>query len=314
VRSGKLRARLENVVCCQNKQITNNNPLLSSLLSLLSLSFLLFSLSCSTKPKNPGDTYNTRKQAEAQLAVGNKEADRGSFELALIILNEAMRLAVTTDDPSLRIRVGLSRGNVLLSLDKREEAETVWNNALGEAEKMGNSELIAISRIHIARGRLLSPEGKAGAQSIRDEVNRNLAQVKSDRLYTAFAWMIIGLAEKELGRYAQAEAAVRHSLEIHEKDLYFELAAYNWFMIASFRSLAGDYTGARQALEAAIVLDRRVENSWGLASDWRALGDVNRKAGDSNAARDAYLRAAEIFRALRNEEAAVDALSRAENR
>jgi tetratricopeptide (TPR) repeat protein len=275
---------------------------------------MLFVSACSTPPKNPGDVYDLRKQAEAQLALGNNHADRGGFDLALTILNEALRLAIAVDDPGLRIRVGLSRGNVLFSLDMREEAETAWNNALGEAEKTGSSELIAVSRIHIARGRLLSPEGKAAAQSIRDEVNQNLAQVKSDRLYTAFAWMIIGLAEKELGRYAQAEAAVRRSLEIHEKDLYFELAAYDWFMIASFRSLAGDYRGARQALESAIAFDRRVENSWGLASDWRALGDVSRKAGDSNAAYAAYLRASEIFRALGNEESADDALSRTENR
>jgi len=281
-------------------------------LLLFSLFFFLFSLSCSTAPKNSGELYDTRKQAEAQLALGNKQADRGNFEIALTMINEAMRLAITVDDPGLRVRVRVSRGNVLFSLDLREEAETAWNDALGEAERMGNNELIAVSRIHIARGKLLSASG--APQSIRDEVNRNLAQVKSDRLYTAFAWMIIGLAEKELGRYAQAEAAVRRSLEIHEKDRYFEQAAYDWFMIASFRSLAGDYRGARQALEAAIGFDRRVENSWGLASDWRALGDVNRKAGDLNGARAAYLRASEIFRALRNDEAAEDALSRIENR
>jgi tetratricopeptide (TPR) repeat protein len=258
--------------------------------------------------------YDLRRQAEAQLELGNRQADRGSFENALFMLDEAMRLAIVADDPGLRIRVGLSRGNVFFSLDRGEEAETAWNEALAEAEKAGSAELAAVCRIHIARGKLLSPGGKAAAQSIRDEVSRNLALIKSDRFYVAFAWMIIGLAEKELGRYAQAEAAVRRSLEIHEKGRYFELAAYDWFMIASFRSLAGDYRGARQALEAAIDFDRRVENSWGLASDWRALGDVNRKAGDHDASRAAYLRAAEIFRAMGNREAAEETLSRSENR
>jgi tetratricopeptide (TPR) repeat protein len=275
---------------------------------------VFFVSACSTPPKNPGYVFSLHRQAEAQLELGNRQADRGDPETALAVLDEAMRLAIVADDPSLRIRVGLSRGNVFFTLDRGEEAEIAWNEALAEAEKAGSAELAAVCRIHIARGKLLSPEGKAAAQSIRDEVNRNLAQITSDRFYVAFAWMIIGLAEKELGRYAQAETAVRRSLEIHEKDLYFELAAYDWFMIASFRSLAGDYRGARQALETAITLDRRVENSWGLASDWRAMGDVNRKAGDHDASRAAYLRAAEIFRAMGNREAAEETLSRSENR
>jgi len=298
---------------------SNNNPcsLFPVPCSLLfTLFFFLFSLpSCSTKPKNPGDVYSVRKQAEAQLALGNRQADRGGLETALVIFDEAMRLAVAADDSSLRIRAGLSRGNALFSLGRREEAEKAWNDALGEAERVGNGELAAISRIHIARGKLLSPAEAApgagvSAASIRDEVTQNLVLIKTDRYYTAFAWAIVGLAEKELGRYAPAEAAVRRALEIHEKDRYFELAAYDWFMIASFRSLAGDYRGALQALESAASFDRRVENSWGLASDWRAMGDVYRKSGDGEASRAAYRRAAEIFRALGNDEAATEAENR----
>jgi len=267
-------------------------------------------LSCSTKPKNPGDVYSVRRQAETQVALGGRQADRGSFDAALLILDEAMRLAIVADDPSLRIRAGLSRGNVLFSMGSRDEAVKAWSDALSEAERTGNAELAAVSRVHIARGRLLSATGDAGAaQAVRDEVERNIAPIK-DRYYTAFAWTIMGLAEKELGRYAPAEAAVRRALEIHEKDRYFELAAYDWFMIASFRSLAGNYRGALEALETAIAFDRRVENSWGLASDWRAMGDVYRKSGDGEASRAAYLRAAEIFRALGNDQAAAEAENR----
>jgi tetratricopeptide (TPR) repeat protein len=137
-----------------------------------------------------------------------------------------------------------------------------------------------------------------------------LPQIKSDKLYIAFAWTVIGLAEKELGQYAQAEAAVKQSLSIHEKALNYELAAYNWYLIGSFRSLSGNYGGAKLALDMAIDYDRRVENSWGLASDWRAMGDVQRTAGNGEASRAAYTRAAGIFRALGDEEAAQETLSR----
>jgi tetratricopeptide (TPR) repeat protein len=280
------------------------------LFSLFSLHFSLFS--CSTPPKNPGNIYTMRRQAESQLNLGNKQADRGDLENALVLLNEALRIAVAADDPGLRIRARLSYSNVLFLSGRGDEAMAGWNRALLEAEQLGKSELTAVCRIHIERGKLLSPGGKSVAQSVRDAVNRDLGLIKKDRFYIAFAWTVIGHAEKELGRYRDAEAAVRRSLEIHEKDGYFELAAYDWFMIASFRSLAADYRGARQALENAITFDRRVENSWGLASDWRALGDVHAKAGDRAAARGAWQRAAEIYRALGNEEIAEQILSKIE--
>jgi tetratricopeptide (TPR) repeat protein len=273
---------------------------------------LLIISACSTQPKNPGDIYAARKQAETQLGMGNRQADRGNLDAAMIHLNEAMRLAITVDNPSLRIRAGLSRSNVLFSMGRREEAVAGWNQALDEAVRQGNTELAALCRIHSARGRLLSPGGKDAARAVRDEVSRDMTLFKSDRFYTAFAWTIIALAEKELGNYAPAEAASRRSLEIHEKDRFFELAAYDWFIIASCRSLAGNYRGAKQALESAIAFDRRVENSWGLASDWRAMGEIEKKAGNDDAARAAYTRAADIFRALGNESAAEDALSRGE--
>jgi len=275
---------------------------------------LLVISACSSQPKKSGDVYVLRKQTESQLDLGNKQADRGSLEAALILLNEAVRLAVAADDPGLRVRTRLSHSNVLFSLGRREEAAAGWNEALAEAERAGNAEWAALSRVYITRGKLLSADGKTAAESLRDEVQRDLGLIKSDRFSIAFAWTVMGLAEKELGRYANAEAAVRRGLEIHERDLFFEQAAYDWYLIASFRSLSGDYSGALQALENAITFDRRVENSWGLASDWRALGDVHTKAGSSGAARAAYLRAAEIFRSLGNETAAAQALSRLESR
>ena len=281
---------------------------MKTILCAISLSLVL--VACSTAPKKTGEIVDLRKRAETQLEQGNRQATHGNLNDALIFLDEAWRLAVITDDPGLRVRAGLSRSNVLFSLGRGDEALSGWTGSLGEAERMGNQEMAAVCRVHISRGRLLSPDGNTRAQAVRDEVSRELASIKSDRQYTAFAWTVVGLAERDLGRYAQAETALRRSLDIHEKDRNFELAAYDWFLIASFRSLSGDYGKARQALESAIAFDRRVENSWGLANDWRAMGDVQKKAGDRESARAAYTRAAEIFRSLRMEEAAADALSR----
>jgi tetratricopeptide (TPR) repeat protein len=108
---------------------------------------------------------------------------------------------------------------------------------------------------------------------------------------------VIGLAEKENRRFTEAEDAVKRALAIHEKDNYLEYAAYDWYLIASIRSVAGRYGEAAAALEEALALDRRAENSWGLAMDWRALGEVYRKQGRTAEAEAAGARSGEILQA-----------------
>ena len=275
---------------------------------LVLLPLFVFLAACSTQPKQTGDIYDLRKNAETQFDLGNKQADRGNYESAFILLKEAQRLAIITDEPSLRIRTALSLGNVLFTLGNSPEASMEWEAALDEAQKEGNRELTAVSRIHLARYRLLSNLSPAG--TVREEVNRELANIKSDELYIAFGWMVIGLAEGSSGRYAEAEAAFKRSLNIHEKRRYLEQAAYDWYLIASFRSQAGNPEGALEALTNAIKLDRRVENSYGLATDWRAIGDVYNKAGKVEESRVAYLRSARIFRMMGDDEAAQTAETR----
>jgi len=276
---------------------------MTRLMRVLILMTLVF-ISCSSAPKNPGDIYNLRSQAEAVLEAANKDAGRGNYENALLLLDECKRTAILADDPSLIIRSSLSRGNVLLSLGKTDEAFAEWEYAVGEAQKFGNAELLSVSRIFRARGNLVS--GRTGAQAVLDEANRESLNIKNDRLYLAFSWQVKGLALRALGSYREAENSVKRSLEIHERDRYLENASYDWYTIASIRSLAGDAAGALEALDASIALDRRIENSWGLAASWRAKGDVYRKASRNNEAEEAYRRALAIYLAMANEHEAAE--------
>ena len=286
------------------RKLTKTEVLRSSLFILPALLII----ACSTAPKNPGDIYDLRKQAEAQLDLGNKMSDRGNNEESMILLNEAQRLAKITDSSGLIIRTSLSRGNVLLNLHQFTEASAEFENALSESQLIDNREFIAVSRIHISRFMLLT--GQIPAQKAKEEIVREMAFIKSDKLYIAFAWMARGLAEKEMGNYSEAENAVKQALTLHEKDRYLEHAAYDWYLIANFRSLSRNYKGAQEAIMKAIALDRRIENSYGLATDWRALGEIHIKAGNNKEAKAAFIRSSSIFRGLGNDEAALEVESK----
>ncbi|MDR2747113.1 MAG: hypothetical protein LBB77_06645, partial [Treponema sp.] len=76
---------------------------------------VLTALSCSSAPKKPAEIRVQRNGAERQLELANQQAERGDFEGALSLLELALQLAVTADDPDLRVRVALSRGNVFFN-------------------------------------------------------------------------------------------------------------------------------------------------------------------------------------------------------
>ncbi|MDR2110529.1 MAG: tetratricopeptide repeat protein [Spirochaetaceae bacterium] len=267
---------------------------------------------CSSAPKRPAETSTQRNRVEIQLELARKETDRGNYEQALNFLAEAYRLAAGIDNPALLIRVELARGDVLSSLNRNGEAQTAWDAALSEADRAGETELAAIGRIHIARSRLLADPETAG--EVLSLVQGEMVSLKSDILAIALGWTVIGLAEKNLGRWAQAEAALKKSLDIHDRERYLESAAYDWYLIASVRSVAGQYDAALEALEAALGFDRRAENTYGLGMDWLALGDVQAKAENPGAAENAYRRSAAIFRSMNMEAEAAMAEARLSSR
>jgi tetratricopeptide (TPR) repeat protein len=232
--------------------------------------------------------------AASQLDLANREADRGNYTGALEQLEDVWRLALSVDDPPLLIKAGLARGNALLGLGRTAEADTAWDAALAEAERAGEAELGAVCRVYQARGLLLTV---GAAAEVRDRVSAALGQIRTDKLSAALAQTVLALAEKDLGRYAEAEEALNRALTIHLADRQLELAAYDWYLIGSVRSVAGRYDRADEALVSALSLDRRAENSHGIGMDWMARGDVALRAGRSADALAAYRRAADVFAA-----------------
>jgi len=266
------------------------------------LAIVLFA-SCSTAPKRPAAIYNIQSITDTLIGQANEQADQGNYEEALRILTEAWRLAVTTDRPSLRIRVNMGRANAMYSLGRVEEAERVWRNA--EIESVFNEEPMLASACRVYRTRSMLMSGKSTPEDVLALVEKEINVLKPDKLLYAMAWTVKGMAEKEQGRFAEAEKSIMNALAIHEKGRYLEQAGYDWYLIASIRSVAGNYRPAIEALNKALHFDRRAENTFGLAMDWAAIGDVFSKAGNDGAANMSWRRSAEIFRAMHKEADAV---------
>jgi tetratricopeptide (TPR) repeat protein len=269
---------------------------------------------CSSAPQRPAEVRTLRNSIATQLEMLNREADRGNYTGALEIMDQTRPLAAATDDPALLVKTGLSLGNILFFLGRVEDADQTFADARAVALETGDRELIAISAVYLERQRLLKALGRndrTAAAEVRDRVSTEVAAIKTDNLAIALAWTVVGLAEKELRRYAEAEAAFLRALEIHDKERFLEQAAYDWYLIASARSVAGNHAAALTALDAALAFDRRAENSHGLGSDWLARGEILLKMGEAASAAAAFHRAEAIFASSGAEAAAQNAAARA---
>jgi tetratricopeptide (TPR) repeat protein len=241
---------------------------------------------------------------ETQLEMVNQEADRGNYEKALEQLTEARRLAVSSDNPGQLVRTSLARANILFYLGRTDEAAVYWDEAAAEAELSGDTELGALTRIYQIRAQFLSKS--VPASEVIALVEQEQPAITKDRLSMALSWTVIGLAHKDLSHWNEADVALKKALEIHEKDRYLEQAAYDWYLIASVWSVAGDYDSALEALQHALEFDRRAENTYGLSMDWYAFGEVYKKAGRDKEAQAAYTRSEIITQALNNEAPVLD--------
>lgn len=274
-------------------------------ISLITLIALAILAGCSSAPKRPPEIFTNRNAAMGQLDLGNRTVSKGDYESAHLFLQEAWRMAVSTDDPETRIRVRLAEGNAWFNEGKLDLSDNAWTTALTEATDAKNKMLISTCKIYLARGTLAegtnreslpSAERQQRARDAKAVTVAEMGNVKANPLYSAFAWKVIGLSEKELGNWADAEKALKEAAAIHERDRYLEDAAYDWYLIASVRSKAAQYPSAIAALQTAITFDRRGENSNGLGMNWMAIGTIEEKAGNRDLALAAYQRSADIFR------------------
>ena len=276
---------------------------------------ICFFSSCSSVPKRPLEVFVNRNMAANQLDLANQIANQGRYSDAMLILDDATRYAVSTDDPPLLIKTSLTRGNILFSMGQHDEAFDNWDAALKEAESAKLGDLAGLARIDACRGRLVMLAGsgnKSAVEDLRNQINRQISSIKSDPAAQASGFLALGMAEKELQRYAEAERALRKALDLHEKNRYLEEAAYDWFFIASVYSVAGRYDDAVTALKTAISFDRRAENGFGLASSWQAMGEVYLKSNRRSEAISAFQRAAAIYRSIDLETEAVRADAKAQ--
>jgi tetratricopeptide (TPR) repeat protein len=276
----------------------------SSKLGFAALLAALLAFSCSSAPKTPPVIYEGRNQAAQFIQLGAKALRENSMASARTFYTEAYRLYTAYDEAEGRIRA-------LDGLGRLPDASTseLWGTASRIADESGDKKLVALSALLNAELELWkgTEDGARAALTASLSGADLLSGLSKDR---ARALRLAGTAAKTLGDYPAALSHLDEAAGLDRKEKAFAEHASDRYLTASVYSKAGNYTAAKSALMEALASDRRAEHAAGIGGDYYALALVEEKFGDSAVAAGYFTRAAEVFRAARFEDRALEAEQR----
>ncbi|MCP5514870.1 MAG: tetratricopeptide repeat protein [Spirochaetales bacterium] len=264
-----------------------------SLLSLLSFAFFL---SCSSAPAKP-DAVSSRKNRAADITgFGNNYFIQGQYNQALVFFKLALDENTAVDfEPGIS-RTSNSIGKVYLVTGEFDKAEQYLNDAYEIAKKLENRELTAISARNMAE--LYIEQGKIEESDAL--LNEALSNSESYPLIKAEVYHTVAISLRKKGNFSEAISYIDRASEINLREKAHSSLAANYYLAASVYSRQNNFSKSVEMLNKAIDEDRIVENSYGLAKDYKALGIVHLKNSKPEEAYPFFIKSIKIFDVIDN--------------
>jgi tetratricopeptide (TPR) repeat protein len=268
---------------------------LRSWLALPVCSALLAVAACSTAPKQTDEVIRVKTQAAQDSTTGDGYLRQGRHALALQFYTQSLSEYTSIDDEAGIIASYNAVGRTAMAMGSLVMAEDMFTRAR-ERSRTTSPSLLFVSTNNL--GELFLVRGEAArALALFQEAIALPASARDPR-QDGIARHNIGTAQKNLGNLAEALASYQASLEINLSKKFSEEAASDYYMIASVRSLQGDYGEADRNAQLALVLDKRIENSPGIGQDLFALGLIAKKRKDTAGSFDYFQRSYLVYTAV----------------
>jgi len=281
------------------------------MLLLFIVSGVLLLSGCSTTSKlRPGERTEKKNRAADYAAKGAHYFDDAAFNKALDLFFLALKENILVDsDPGI-IESYNSIGKTYLAAGKIDSAETYYSKALEVAVAYNDPHLLL--RCKNNKGEiLLARKDYTSALALFKEAYSALSHPEKDA-DAAVILHNIGVAEKRLGNYAEAETYLLKSRALNKKNNRWKEMALDSYTLASLYSKMNHCPEAMDAINKALELDKLIENSYGIAGDLYARGILQQKAGSPKEAYYSFKRAALIFESLGLPSALVNCLTKLE--
>jgi tetratricopeptide (TPR) repeat protein len=250
---------------------------------------------CSSAPPPSDDVSTMRNQAVGNTASGNSYFQQGRYDLALRFYSQALESNVSIDNLEGTVLSYNDIGNVYMAVAQLDLAETTFRKALGLADGL-DPRLTFTSSLNL--GKLYLRKADPASAMAAFDLAMAVAEKGVERRDLAVLYHHFAIAWRDLGELEKAEERLAQALEINVAVKAFEQQADNWDMMASIAARKGDYQTAMGRAETALQIDKKRENSLGIAKDLAALGTISLKRKDAAAAFGFFQRSYLVYAAL----------------
>jgi tetratricopeptide (TPR) repeat protein len=274
----------------------------SSLVLLAVLLLLAAGVGCSSLPKDAEPQGEVAGRAEKFIERGNSLYRQARFPEALEMYRSALESYIRIDDLAGSARAQNAVGTVYQVLGRRREAEQQFERALEtvmQIEEPAGRSAAGVAAEALANLAEIAYEAQEIERAFR-YIERGLALVNAKEYPGETAVLLHNRAvfHKAEERYTEAETNLLRALELNRGEDRFAEMATNLYMLGALEMRREAPGQARERLQRALELDRRTENSVGIAHDLKALSVIHRVLGDEEAADEYRMRAERLFSAL----------------
>ena len=236
--------------------------------------------------RSPAERPSTRTTIEARLEAGLAAMDAGAVDAAIASMREAVAEAYEADEADLQGRALIALGSALVHGVRGRDAEGagILHEAIAVAERTGTPAPSAqahreLGYVELLRGRYDRAQRwlrRAGSLAADDQAER------------AWAHAVQGVALTDIGRHAEALRDLHEALRLAGEADAAPVEAWALTFIGRSHLLCRDLVAARESLERALAVARRVRWTAFIPLPESLLADVDLAEGRTDAAAAAY--------------------------
>ena len=282
---------------------------------LFLISAILLFTACSSAPKRSMQVSTIYSSAAEMIESANACILSGDYDKASFFLSAAENQAMSIDNYDLLLSASLARCSLALSQNPPdiESAEIYTGFAQDFVKNCANPKkqesIVALSQVRVEIARANNDENSnVNYSALLSKLEANKKNLKGEAYYETQFTQVEGDIYKLQKNYELADKAYSAAAKAFIDNRYLSEIGICWYKAAQVRSLAGNKSGALQAMEEAIYYDRCAENSLALGTDYYATGLIlikgSASASEKERAVQAFNHSAEIFASVNAQELA----------
>jgi len=228
----------------------------------------------------------TRTTIEARLEAGLAAMDAGAVDAAIASMREAVAEAYEADEADLQGRALLALGSALVHGVRGRDAEGagILHEAIAVGERTGAPARAAQAHRELGYVELLRGRYDRSQRWLR----RAASLAGDDPTERAWAHAVQGVALTDVGRHAEALLELHEALRLAGESDDGPVEAWALTFIGRSHLLCRDFVAAREALEHALAVARRLRLTAFIPLPESLLADVDLAEGRTEAAAAAY--------------------------